>query len=123
MSDFSLEVDDSTLLAHHPLPKCPHCGDLARPNILMFGDYQWVEGRTQEQILRYNDWLRTVDSENYVVIELGAGKAVPTVRWESESQQATLIRINPRDSDVREGDISIPAGSLEALQKIEEFLS
>ena len=122
MSDFQLEVDEETFLAQDPLPSCSHCGDLARPNVLMFGDYQWIENRTQEQILRYNAWVRNVSTDNLVVVEIGAGKAVPTVRWECESHQAKLIRINPRDGEAPADGISIAAGGLEAILEIHSHL-
>jgi len=34
-------VDPATMRARPPLPTCPRCGALARPNILMFGDGDW----------------------------------------------------------------------------------
>lgn len=122
MSDFEVSVDETTFLANDPLPECPRCGDVARPNVLMFGDYQWIEARTQDQILRYNDWIRQTNSDSLAVVEIGAGTAVPTVRWECESQRAKLIRINPRDTDVPQGGISIAAGGLDAIQEIDQWL-
>lgn len=119
MSDFKIEIDEHSFQAAEPFPTCPNCGDLARPNILMFGDYQWIEDRTQEQVLRYNRWLKTTGPPKPLVIEIGAGKAVATVRWECESQQAKLIRINPRDADVPPSGISIKAKALEALKQID----
>jgi hypothetical protein len=63
-----------------------------------------------------------------VVIEIGAGHAVPTIRYKSEGlvrkHDGTLIRINPRDKDLPEGDkhVSLPMGGLEALTKISALL-
>src|SRR5262245_41039497 len=34
-----VEVDEATVRARSELPRCPRCGAVARPNILMFGDY------------------------------------------------------------------------------------
>ena len=34
-----VEVDEESFRASEPLPRCPECGALARPNVLMFGDY------------------------------------------------------------------------------------
>lgn len=57
------------------------------------------------------------------IIEIGAGKAVPTVRNQSEylmaSLDATLIRINPREAEGPKGTISVPAGGLAALRRID----
>ena len=55
-----------------------------------------------------------------MIVELGAGTAVPTVRNTSEhiatSLNATLIRINPRESFGAE--IELPMGAIEALSHI-----
>ena len=39
-----ISIDAERFEALEPLPKCS-CGRLARPNILMFGDGNWIEGR------------------------------------------------------------------------------
>ena len=87
----------------------------------MFGDFSWIEDRTSRQEERLAAWLEGVDSDKLVVIELGAGTAIPTVRWQCE-QQGRLIRINPSDPEAPEGAISIPLGALEALSLIEALL-
>jgi hypothetical protein len=51
----------------------------------MFGDYYWVSDRTEEQFERYGKWKRKLaDNDSLVVIEIGAGLDVPTVRTENE---------------------------------------
>ena len=50
-------VDPSTMRATGELPSCPHCGSLARPNILMFGDYSWISDRTSAQEDRFEAFL------------------------------------------------------------------
>ncbi len=101
------------------LPGCPECGALARPNILMFGDWGWIADQTHLQMERMDKWFRKV--KNPVVIEMGAGLAVPTVRRVCESAPAPLIRINPTDAQMdrdRQNAISLPMRSLEALEQI-----
>ena len=44
-----LEVDETHCLMRSPLPRCPACGGLARPNILMFDDWEWIAERTARQ--------------------------------------------------------------------------
>src|SRR6476469_10538792 len=39
----AIDVDASTFRAAEPLPRCNCCGGLARPNVLMFGDVNWVQ--------------------------------------------------------------------------------
>ncbi len=117
-----LQIDPETFRAAEPLPRCPHCGKLARPNVLMFSDYDWVPDRTEAQLQRYHAWLRQAP-EPLVAVELGAGTAVPTVRWEMEKRTPLLVRINPREADVPDQGIGIPCGALEALEKIDVLLA
>ena len=110
-------IDEETMRAVPPLPSCPRCGGLARPNILMFGDFSWVPDRSRAQLDELTAWRRT--ARDLVVVELGAGRAVPTVRRYAELASAAtgaLIRINPREPEIRHGrGVSIAAGALETL--------
>jgi NAD-dependent SIR2 family protein deacetylase len=47
--DQVMEVDPSSFRALGPLPSCPACGAMARPNVQMFGDVGWQESRTSAQ--------------------------------------------------------------------------
>ena len=118
--DLSVDVDPETFRARWPLPKCPRCGDVARPNVLMFGDGGWVPDRTERQAEEYRSWLRTSASAGrLVVIECGAGTAVPTVRMECE-RRGTLIRINVREPDVPADAIGLAVGARDALLYLAE---
>ena len=125
--NLKVNVNESDMLAVEPLPKCESCSAVARPNILMFGDGQWVGANTWDQKERFESWTMEVPRSDLVVIEIGAGTAVPTVRHQTESLMqrrfAKLIRINPRESQGPEGTISIASGGLDALQRIDQLLS
>ena len=92
----------------------------------MFGDFNWIGGRTQDQLDRMNSWLSKIPKNEIVIIEIGAGTAVPSVRRLSDGlilqKSATLIRINPREPKGLDGTISIAQGGLETLQQINELL-
>ncbi len=125
VSDLRIDVDMETVKATSEMPTCRNCEQLARPNVLMFGDRYWVEDRAELQHSKYQEWLRSLRSDrmaNLAIIEIGAGTGVPTVRYECESQLGTLVRINPRDPQVSLGGISLPIGGLEALRQIAERL-
>ncbi len=112
------EVDESTCRLISDLPHCPYCGQLARPNILMFGDSGWLERRTQLQQAQLDKWRRAV--KKLVVIELGAGTAIPTVRWFGETLGVPLIRINPTEAEVSSAiGVSLQSGALAGLQAID----
>jgi len=116
-----LHVDPSTIRALPPFPTCA-CGTIERPNILMFGDGEWRSDRTDEQEATLSGWLQKARGKRIVVVELGAGVAVPTVRAFSEALTrrygATLVRINPREPLGPPGTISIASGALAALRRI-----
>ena len=118
------EVDAEACRLRNEAPACPHCGGLARPNILMFGDGEWLERRSAQQAARLQAWLQRVQKP--LVIELGAGTAIPSVRHFSQSVVARggrLVRINPREPQVaHRRDVGLAAGALEGLQAIAAHL-
>jgi NAD-dependent SIR2 family protein deacetylase len=120
-----IEIDAEKFKALDPLPSCS-CGQLARPNILMFGDWHWLEHRTTEQEIRMKSWLLSLENKKLAIIELGAGTSIPTVRITSQMKvrkyNGILIRINPRESEVRPGGIAIEAGALEGLKAVFQYL-
>ena len=118
---FMPNLDEENCLLTSPFPTCPHCGGIARPNVLMFGDYHWVEWRTEQQMERLYSWREKVS--NPVVIEIGAGSAIPTVRLFGQSLHVPLIRINPTDARVNgKNDVSLDMGALEGITAITEQL-
>lgn len=119
----NVEVDETTIRSQPPFPSCPNCGTIARPNILMFGDWEWDEARSAQQHARYQQWLRRTEGQKLVAIELGAGTAIPTVRHECEARSQFLVRINPRDADPPPRGVAVPLGAHEALHSIDELLA
>lgn len=119
--DTFIEIEEG-FKAKEPLPSCPYCGAMARPNILMFGDFGWEYSRTNAQRARLSRWMDMLEEEGakLAIVEMGAGTAVPTVRNTSEQIanrfNVPLIRINPRESFAAQ--IQLPMGALEALQEI-----
>jgi len=126
--DLQVQVDESTFRAAEPLPSCPKCGALARPNVLMFGDYEFLGNRTYAQENTNTEWVTNLVENNkkLAIIECGAGEAVPTVRKFGERcakySEGKLIRINLRDYQVPGGGIAIPLGAKDALHRIEKTI-
>jgi NAD-dependent SIR2 family protein deacetylase len=128
-NETKINVDLEKFLALN-IPSCPYCGSIARPNILMFGDWSyWNEKHFNQQKARYLKWLKQNKTTHIVVIEIGAGTAIPTIRYESErvSKQflnAYLIRINPYDSvldkRIKRG-MSMARGGLEGILNLMNF--
>ena len=124
----TIDLDLATMRARPPLPACPRCGAVARPNILMFGDRDWRPARTEAQAAAHVDWLRGLrgGGARLVVLEVGAGTGVPTVRRHAELAAAAtgaLIRINPREAGLRHGrGVELPLPAAEALGAIDARL-
>ena len=119
-----VDVDESTFRASGPLPSCPQCGGLARPNVLMFGDSGWDSRRTDEQEARLGRWLESLSARaKLAIVECGAGTAIPTVRMLGEQlcrrRGATLIRINLREAEIPDGQIAFFAGAKSTLEEID----
>ena len=117
--EFVPAVDAENCLLLNEPPYCPRCSEMARPNVLMFGDGAWVPARLQKQMQRLQNWLDKC--ERVVIIELGAGMDIPTVRMFADHVGGPLIRINPDPACAavaRAQDVSIAAGALAGLRGV-----
>ena len=107
------------------LQTCPLCGGLLRPNILMFGDGAWLAHRSDQTRAALDAWLARV--RRPVVIELGAGTSIPSVRYFGNEvvhlYGGRLIRISPREAQVGSMDAGLRTGALAGLRAIDERLS
>jgi NAD-dependent SIR2 family protein deacetylase len=107
------------------IPRCIRCRGVARPNILMFGDMGWLPDRSEAQRRRFEDFESRAQ-DPLVVVEMGAGTAIPSIRWASESlgrrSGALVLRINPREAAIGAPHLSIAAGALEGLAGIDRAL-
>lgn len=96
------EVDEAACRWQGALPTCAGCGGLLRPNLLMFSDWGWLGDRYDAQEARLAAWLGRL--QRPVVVEIGAGMAVPSVRHFSQrvvqACGGRLVRINPREPAV-----------------------
>lgn len=116
--DLVPSVDTSACRLLSALPVCPACEGMARPNILMFGDGDWVADRSLAQQRRLEQWLSGVSSP--VVVELGAGTAVPAVRWFSSLLKVPIIRINLRESAIGPAKgVGLAGRALEVLAELD----
>lgn len=118
-------VDLDTMRAER-VPACRLCRRAARPNILMFGDGAWLPHRSAAQGRRFQAFLDEHGKGRVVVLEIGAGTAVATIRWLSERlgrlPGSLVLRVNPREADIRPPHLGLPVGALEALSGIDRAL-
>ena len=83
----------------------------------MFGDWGWDSSHAEAQQRRLKSWLASIAGARLVVVECGAGhgdphRAASPARTIARRYVRTLIRINPRDPEVPDGQISLADGGL-----------
>ncbi len=107
------------------MPLCSSCGAVARPNILMFGDWGWDSSRSDAQSVQMDVFVQRVQSsgQKLVIIEIGAGEHIPTVRHLSEEMarglEGFVVRINPRDAPIDERlGVGLAMGGATGISKI-----
>lgn len=137
---------DAAFAANHPA--CAVCRGPARPAVQMFGDAAWRD--VPAQAGRWERWLGVVRelaleevARAIVILEIGAGGRVTTVRKTSEQllrtfrnagADAHLLRVNPAlplgdgealapGGGLEHRVTSIMGGGLESLQKIDAAMS
>ena len=91
----------------------------------MFGDPEWDPRRHDAQVRRWRAFLERVDLPATVVVECGAGTAVPTIRRLGDRLHragATLVRVNPREPASPSGAVSLAEPALPALRAVEGAL-
>ena len=112
---------------------CPKCKAVARPNVLMFRDKQWIPNTNAEA--RYVEWEAIMENHleqdndlSLVILEIGCGMRVPSVRLETEcvvndirlrGGKANLIRINPEQPSLDDNcDIYLQGNGLGLLSEL-----
>lgn len=122
--DREIPMEDSKVI--NP-PRCPFCGSVARPNILMFNDWGFNDIRESVQAQNFLEWKRSLNQDELLVIlEIGAGVAIPTIRDMGEKlatshPNAKLIRINPKDTEIPKSlGYSLQMGGLEGIKALLE---
>ena len=127
--DFKPVVDEEYCQLINDFPTCPHCGGMARPNILMFGDWHWQSQMQDEKERKLMAWLKQVN--NLAIIELGAGTGVPSVRNFSErlinhpvNESVSLLRVNLREPQVldKSNCFGVSVGALDSLMLLNKVI-
>jgi NAD-dependent SIR2 family protein deacetylase len=127
ITEAAVDVDERGR-ARSPLPECPRCHALARPNVLLYGDYGWNSRPLYQQETRLRGWLEEVASDpraRLVVLECAeAAEAGPSLRLLTEQlrtqRRARVIRISTEEWRVPVGEIGLPLTVDEAMRRIEQ---
>ena len=119
------KVDVEKCLLLNAIPKCPHCGGTARPNVLMKEDWGWLANRYADQVAHFSGWLAKANRP--VVVEVDVGSSISTIRRFSHQIildfGGRLVRINPRDFSVpTKLDVGLGSGAKFALTEIDRLI-
>lgn len=122
---FEPDVDVAHCMLRNAPPSCAECGGMARPNVMMFNDWDWLDSRSARQEACQRHWLCSV--QRPVVLEIGAGTTIPSVRYFSQSMVhshgAKIVRINPLESQVAPGSgVGLSMAAAVGLTAIDKLL-
>lgn len=120
------DLSDNTSNAY-----CRQCGSIMRPNLLMFQDSEWFSMPYDLQEVkanRYLKWLQSNFCGQTLVVEIGAGSTLRTIRTMSETiafdLETKLVRITPQDLEETErNDPDIINLRMDAMEGIELLLT
>jgi NAD-dependent SIR2 family protein deacetylase len=71
-----LEPSKMDSVEMHALPHCAACGKIARPNVNLFGDFDFSKKRGRLQKARYQEWLQEVDADLTAEVESAEQKLI-----------------------------------------------
>ena len=122
--DILPKYDKETFIASR-LPQCPHCKEILRPNVSMFGDYDFYGKPYEYSKKKMEKWIHDIEKNNQklVILEIGCGINPHSLRmnngvmmsgeWKIPTIKNIMktIRLNPED--IEDSDktihISLPA--------------
>ncbi len=121
----NLAFEESTLTVDlNETSRCPECAELLRPNILLYGDGEFNGSIVDTQERAFENYLSLLeDSEKRVcVLEVGAGKAIPSIRYEAKKVakrfMTKVIRINPEPHQHQYGVYHLSVGAEDGLRAL-----
>jgi len=142
ITEAKLQLSDDTTVSWGCWPPCClQCGSSLRPAVLLFDDLDAVLTVALEASgAKYQEWesemeTAVADGARLVILELGCGLRVPSVRVECEAVlrdtvarggHAKLVRINPdfpENESCPEHTISIGDSALNALMRIDAAMT
>ncbi|MEO1288402.1 MAG: Sir2 family NAD-dependent protein deacetylase, partial [Chloroflexota bacterium] len=99
------------------IPDCPYCGELARYDVIMFGEYLHAYPMEQANII--------IEQTDLMIVIGTSGVVAPASKIPLRAQDngAKLIEINPTISRITPNvDVFIPLNSEQALPRILEAI-
>lgn len=132
MTDAHMPTIDQNTLIGSNLPACPHCSNILRPNVSMFGDYDFYGKPYEFAKKKMKIWLQENEKQNskLVILEIGCGINPHSLRmnngktlsgeWKLPNIKIplTMIRLNPDDEQPEDNCIHVKMGSKQGIKTI-----
>jgi len=123
--------DKNTFIAKN-LPKCPNCNNILRPNVSMFGDYDFYEEPCKYSKKNMNQWLSNIEKRNQkcVILEIGCGENPHSLKmndgvmlsgeWKLPkiTNFIKTIILNPEDQQKNNNTIHLKMGAQKGLKSL-----
>ncbi|PLX70754.1 MAG: iron dicitrate transport regulator FecR [Denitrovibrio sp.] len=118
------DLDYETMTATK-MPYCPECGSLIRPNVLMFGDWEYVDH--MHQYHNFQAFLEDTPVPDIVFL-VGSSSEIPTndyIARKLQSSGSKVVTINPDQSCTRvcPPDIFMEMGALQAFETVGDIIA
>ena len=125
------KFDPYTFIATN-LPYCKFCNNMSRPNVSMFGDFEFYNKPYEHQRKRLDNWLNNLKKyhKSLVILEIGCGLNPHSLRmlngkmmsgeWKMPvfDNNIGVIRINPNDERDEEKTIHLSIGANEGIKRL-----
>ena len=132
MNDMHMPIIDEETLIGSNIPKCPHCSNILRPNVSMFGDYDFYGKPYEFAKKKMEIWIQENEKRGLklVILEIGCGINPHSLRmndgkmlsgeWKLPKINIPLkmIRLNPDDEEQQHNCIHVKMGSKQGIQQL-----
>lgn len=122
-------IDNETFIGSN-LPPCPYCSNILRPNVSMFGDYDFYGKPYEFAKKKMEQWLQENEKKQskLVILEIGCGINPHSLRMNKGKMMSgewklpkitnltKMIRLNPDDEDPEHDCIHVHMGSKQGIQ-------
>jgi len=129
--EYMPKYNAATLIATN-LPKCPNCSNILRPNVSMFGDYDFYGKPYEYARKKMENWIQHVElkKQKLVILEIGCGINPHSLRMNNGIMMSgewklpkiknlvKTIRLNPRDEQGTTNTIHISLGAKYGLKNL-----
>ena len=132
MKDEHLPKYNAATLIATNLPKCPNCSNILRPNVSMFGDYDFYGKPCEYAKKKMENWIQHVElkKQKLVILEIGCGINPHSLRMNNGIMMSgewklpkiknlvKTIRLNPHDEQDTTNTIHISLGAKYGLKNL-----